>query len=133
MVIDTNNEDENDSASVAASSEKPPKTSTIIDVVLSGAYRKSAISTAQLKCLDMQQQQHEAEMAILELKKSCIVQEHKRKMEVLDAEYAYWTDGRRMKHKKKHRHHHSRHHDERKMKDQDIDEWEMNDKDSDAN
>ena len=72
-------------------------------------------------------------MAILELKKSCIVQEHKRKMEVLDAEYAYWTDGRRMKHKKKHRHHHSRHHDERKMKDQDIDEWEMNDKDSDAN
>ena len=38
----------------------------------------------------MQQKQHEAEMQILDIKKSNISSEHKRIMEVIDAEFEYW-------------------------------------------
>ena len=46
-------------------------------------------SAAQVCCLEMQAKQHEVEMETLDIKKSnCIIQ-HKRKMEVTNAEYWY--------------------------------------------
>jgi hypothetical protein len=52
--------------------------------------KTSQISAAQARCLDMQTQQHEAEMELLVLKKHNLIITHKRKMEVLDAELQYW-------------------------------------------
>jgi hypothetical protein len=52
--------------------------------------RKSEISDAQARCLDLQTQQHESEMELLVIKKNNTIIQHKRKMEVLDAELEYW-------------------------------------------
>ena len=54
--------------------------------------KKSPISAAQARCLDMQAKQHEAEMEFLEIKKNMKIEKHKRKMEVLDAEFEYWNE-----------------------------------------
>ena len=40
----------------------------------------------------MQTKQHEAEMELLEIKKSNLLNEHKREMEVLDVELEYWKN-----------------------------------------
>lgn len=49
------------------------------------------MSAAQTRCLDMQEKQHTLEMEILEIRKNNLSEEHKRKMEVLDAELEYWS------------------------------------------
>ena len=68
--------------------ELPP---SVVEAALTPSFtRKSQISAAQARCLDMQTKQHEAEMELLDIKKNNIIIEHKRKMEVLDAERQYW-------------------------------------------
>ena len=44
----------------------------------------------QERWLDMQTQQYKASMELLEIRKRNILSEHKRKMEVFDAEFQYW-------------------------------------------
>lgn len=63
----------------------------VVEAALSSSFiRKSQISEAQARCLDLQTQQHEAEMELLVIKKNNTIIQHKRKMEVLDAELEYW-------------------------------------------
>ena len=71
--------------------KQPQLSSPVVGAALSNSFsRKPQISAAQARCLDMQQKQHEAEMQILDIKKSNISSEHKRIMEVIDAEFEYW-------------------------------------------
>ena len=61
---------------------------SVVEAALSSSCtKKSQISEAQARCLYLQTQQHEAEMIIM--KENTII-EHKKKMEVLDAELTYW-------------------------------------------
>ena len=63
--------------------ELPP---SVVDAALTPSLTKtSQISATQARCLDMQTQQHEAEMELLVFKKNLIIT-YKRNMEVLDAE-----------------------------------------------
>ena len=64
---------------------------SVVEAALSPSFtRKSQISEAQQRCLDLQTQQHEAEMELLVIKENNTIIEHKRKMEVLDAKFEYW-------------------------------------------
>ena len=64
---------------------------SVVEAVLSPSFtRKSQISEAQQRCLDLQTQRHEAEMELLVIKENNTIIEHKRKMELLDAEFEYW-------------------------------------------
>lgn len=49
------------------------------------------MTAAQERCLSMQEKQHDAEMELLAIKKTQLLTEHKRKIEVLDAEWEYWN------------------------------------------
>ena len=55
------------------------------------SHKRSRISAAQTRCLDMQEKQHIMEMEILQLKKNNLVEEHQKRMEVLEAELQHWT------------------------------------------
>lgn len=66
--------------------------STVVEAALSlPMTTKKPISAAQERCLSMQEQQHEAEMELLVIKKPQLITEHTRKLEVLDAELEYWN------------------------------------------
>ena len=87
-----NDDDEIDSvATTTFTPNQHQLPSSVVEAALTPSFtRKSQISAAQARCLDMQTKQHEAEMELLDIKKNNIIIEHKRKMEVLDAERQYW-------------------------------------------
>ena len=65
---------------------------SVLEAALSSSFTcsKSQVSQAQQRRLDLQTQQHKAEMGLLVITKNNTIIEHKRKMEVLDAELEYW-------------------------------------------
>ena len=63
---------------------------SVVEAALSSSFtRKSQISEAQQRCLDLQTQQSQAEMELLVIKKNNTIIEHKSKMELLDAEFEF--------------------------------------------
>ena len=48
------------------------------------------MSAAQTRCLDIQEKQHKLEMEILHLRKNNLIDEHQKKIDVLEAELQYW-------------------------------------------
>ena len=83
-----NDDDEIDSVATTTFS---PNQSSVVEAALTPSFTtKSPISAAQARCLDMQTKQHEVELELLDIKKNNIIIEHKRKMELLDAERQYW-------------------------------------------
>lgn len=93
-LIDTENgEVQSGTTSTFTQHQKP---STVVEAALSlPMATKKPISAAQERCLSMQEQQHEAEMELLAIKKNQLLTEHKRKLEVLDAELEYWNSMRK--------------------------------------
>lgn len=77
---------------VASSSSNGPDISSPPVSEVSPPILRSRISTAQARCLEMQSSQHDAEMEILKVKMHCMKEVHKRRMEVLDMEYSYWSE-----------------------------------------
>ena len=59
------------------------------------SHKRSTISAVQTRCLDMQEKQHTMEMEILQVKKNNLVEEHQKRMEVLEAELQYWTSSKK--------------------------------------
>ena len=97
MFIGDENEDD---ASVHTSkpceilAQQPAQTE--VDVALHPSFsKKPQMSAAQARFLDMQAKQHEAEMELLQIKRSNLQMQHKRKLEVLDAEFEYWDSIRK--------------------------------------
>ena len=68
-----------------------PTSEVTEEALNSRPHKKCKMSAAQKKCLDMQEQQHTMEMEILQLKRNNLVEEHHKKVEVLEAELQYWT------------------------------------------
>ena len=92
---DIENEDDEESQvleSTTTVNEYQPQTSEVIEEALNvRSDRKSTtMSAAQTRCLDMQEKQHTLEMEILHLRKNNLIDEHQKKMEVLEAELQYW-------------------------------------------
>ena len=84
-------ETESLSTTTVSTQDKRELQPSVVEAVLSPSFtRKSQVSEAQQRCLDLQTQQHEAEMELLVIKKNNTIIEHKRKMEVPDAEFEYW-------------------------------------------
>lgn len=64
---------------------------SVVDTALTASFsKKPQMSAAQVRCLEIQAKQHEVEMEILDIKKSNLIIQHKRKMEVMNAEFEYW-------------------------------------------
>ena len=91
---DIENEDGEESQvleSTTTVNEYQPQTSEVIEEALNvRSDRKTTMSAAQTRCLDMQEKQHTLEMEILHLRKNNLIDEHQKKMEVLEAELQYW-------------------------------------------
>jgi hypothetical protein len=98
LYVIENEEDEESPVeeSTTNTNEYQPQTSEVIEEALNArSHKRSTISAAQTRCLDMQEKQHTMEMEILQVKKNNLVEEHQKRMEVLEAELQYWTSSKK--------------------------------------
>ena len=97
---DIQNEDDEESQILERGTtvnEYQPQTSEVIEEALNvRSDRKSTtMSAVQTRCLDIQEKQHKLEMEILHLRKNNLIDEHQKKMEVLEAELQYWMPNKK--------------------------------------
>ena len=80
-------------ASITNTQNQQQLPSAVVEAALTpSSTTKPNKSAAKARCVDMQTKLHEAEMELLEIKTSNLLNVNRRKMEVLDAELEYWKN-----------------------------------------